>query len=121
MPVQLFRLRNVPDDEANEIRDLLTNNHIDHYETPAGNWGISMPAIWLNDESQLNEAKSLIAQYQNERQARIRNEYEQGKREGKHRSIISELIENPIQFILYIAIAAVILYFSIQPFLNFGQ
>jgi len=121
MSVQLFRLKNVPDDEAEEIRNLLTNNHIDHYETPAGNWGVSMPAIWLNDDEQLEKAKQLIDEYQKERQVRIRNEYEQGKREGKNRNFINELLENPIQFVLYIAFAAVILYFSIKPFLNFGQ
>jgi len=51
MAVQLFKLKGVPEDEAEDIRNLLTNHYIDHYETPAGNWGISMPAIWLNKES----------------------------------------------------------------------
>lgn len=121
MSVQLFRLKNVPDDEAEEVRGLLTKNHIDHYETPAGNWGVSMPAIWLNDDEQLEKAKLLIDEYQKERQVRIRNEYEQDKREGKNRNLMGELLENPIQFVVYIAIAVVVLYFSIKPFLNFGQ
>ena len=67
MPVPVFRLRNVPDDEAEEIRNLLKHNHIDFYETPAGNWGISMPAIWLNDDDQLERAKELIKEYQQHR------------------------------------------------------
>jgi hypothetical protein len=121
MAAQLFRLRNVPDDEAQEIRDLLSRHHIDHYETPAGNWGISMPAIWLNDDGQLEEAKELIEQYQNQRLARVRDEREKRKREGKKPSYFADFLENPIQVILYAAIAAVILYFSIKPFLNFGQ
>jgi len=121
MSVQLFRLKDVPDDEAEDIRDLLTENNIDHYETPAGNWGISMPAIWLNEDDQLVRAKMLIDEYQKERQARIKEEYDQLKREGKRQKFISELLTNPIQFLLYVGIAAVILYFSIKPFLNFGQ
>ena len=121
MSVQLFRLKNVPEDEAEDIRELLTSHRIDHYETPAGNWGISMPAIWLNDDDQLEQAKSLIDQYQNQRLARVRNEYEINKKEGKRQNILAELLENPIQLILYIAIAAVILYFSVKPFLEFGK
>lgn len=121
MPVQLFRLKNVPEDEAEDIRNLLASNNIEHYETPAGNWGVSMPAIWLQEDEQLEQAKSLIDQYQNQRVARVRNEYELNKKEGKRQNILAELLGNPIQFVLYIAIAAVILYFSIKPFLNFGQ
>ena len=77
MAAQLFKLRNVPEDEAQEIRDLLSQYQIDYYETPAGNWGISMPAIWLNDEQQLEQAKELIEKYQEERQIRARRDYEQ--------------------------------------------
>jgi len=121
MPVPLFRLRNVPEDEAEEIRELLEKNKIDFYETPAGNWGISMPAIWLNDDEQLDEAKALLDQYQTERQASARKQREQNKRDGKNVSMISELFSNSIQYIIYIAIAAVVLYFSIKPFLDFGK
>ena len=90
MPVQLFRLRGVPDDEAEDIRALLTDNGIDFYETPAGNWGISMPAIWLTDENQLQQAQSLIKTYQQERFVRIRNEYEQLRKDGKNKNFIDE-------------------------------
>ncbi|MEE3087569.1 MAG: DUF6164 family protein, partial [Pseudomonadota bacterium] len=38
----LFRMRDVPDDEAEEVRELLTQNKITFFETFAGNWGISM-------------------------------------------------------------------------------
>lgn len=115
MSVQLFRLKNVPDDEAEEIRSLLEKNYIDYFETPAGSWGISMPAIWLNDEDQLEKAMQLIDSYQSERLARYRSE------PADRKNILSELFNNPVQFVAYIAFEAVILYFSIKPFLNFGQ
>ena len=121
MSVQVFRLRNVPDDEAEDIRNLLTEHHIDYYETPPGNWGISMPAIWLNDDEQLEEAKLLIEKYQHERQTRVRHEYEQSKKSVRLGVFSREWFNNPVQFVIYIAIAAVVLYFSIKPFLNFGQ
>lgn len=121
MAVQVFRLRNVPDDEAQDIRDLLSNNQIEHYETPAGNWGISMPAIWIIDDEQKVLAKSLIKKYQAERIVKAKEAYKQAESDGLNRSIFSELFANPIRFILYIGLIAVILYFSIKPFLSFGQ
>ena len=52
MPELLFKLRNVPDDEAEEVRQLLNDHEINFYETRAGGWGISMPGIWLPDDRQ---------------------------------------------------------------------
>jgi len=115
MAVQLFKLRNVPEDEAQEIRDLLAKNNIDYYETPAGNWGISMPAIWLHDEDEIEDAKRLIDAYQLQRAADHRNNA------APRKSFIGSLLENPMQLIMYTAFACAILYFSIKPFLNFGQ
>lgn len=115
MPVQLFKLRNVPDDEAEDIRNLLQSNHFDYYETPPGNWGISMPAIWLHDEERLPDAKRLIDEYQVQRSVQYRKNSDQRK------NLLANLLENPLQIILYAAFAAVILYFSIKPFLDFGQ
>lgn len=121
MAVQLFRLRNVPDDEAEDIRNLLTKHHIDHYETPAGNWGISMPAIWLHDDLQLDRAKSLIEEYQQKRSKIAKLEREQANQEGTRQGLISSFMKSPIQTIVYTALAVVILYFSVKPFLNFGK
>lgn len=119
MPVRLFTLRNVPVDEIEDIRALLTNNHIDFYETPAGNWGISLPAIWLKDESQLDVARELLHSYQKQRSEKIKNEFEQLRLEGKDKSIKDSLKESPARFIVYILIVIGILYISIKPFISF--
>jgi len=121
MPVQIFKLRNVPDDEAADVRALLTENDIDFYETSAGNWGISAPGIWLKDKSHFAEARALIEEYQAERQQRMRQEYEQLKRQGRQRSVVQLITENPLRAILYLIGIAVILYISIKPFLHFGK
>lgn len=121
MPVILFKLRGVPDDEANEVRELLTKNEIDYYETSAGNWGISMPAIWLKDERQLRQAKLLIEQYQGERVIRVREEYRRLKNEGKHETIVYRFRQNPIQFLVYLAIVLFLIYLSTVPFIDFGK
>jgi hypothetical protein len=116
----LFSLRNVPEDEADEVRELLEQNHIDFYETSAGNWGISAPAIWLQDKTEYKRAKTLIDAYQKERFAKQRALYEQLRRDGKHRTFEDIIRENPLRFILYIAIIVILLYFSIRPFIKLG-
>ena len=76
MSVLLFKLNGVPEDEAEAIRECLSSQDIEFYETSAGNWGVSLAAIWLNDESRLEEARALIAHYQRQRALRAREDYE---------------------------------------------
>ena len=121
MPVRLFDLRAVPDDEADEVRALLTNNKIDFYETSAGNWGISVPAIWLHDDTHFELAKQLIVQYQKDRFSRARGEYTQLKREGKNRTIVDVVREDPVRFVIYLAIALFILVLTVKPFVDIGK
>lgn len=119
MAKKLISMRNMHSDEAEEIRALLTEKHVDHYETPEGNWGISMPAIWLHNEDDFERAKSILDQYHQARSERIRSEYNELKREGMHRTLLDELRENPVKFIAFTALAAAILYFSVAPFIAF--
>lgn len=121
MSALLISLRNVPDDEATEIRALLEANAIEFYETPAGRWGISAPAIWLEEDQDLKSTKALIEEYQEARYARKRAEYEQLKRQGKTKTLKDVIREEPLRFILYLAIVAVVLYFSIKPFFALGR
>ncbi|PWB58661.1 MAG: hypothetical protein C3F18_02165 [Nitrosomonadales bacterium] len=121
MPVKLFTLNGVPDDEAEDVRALLKASSVEFHETSAGNWGISSAAIWLNDNSRLEEARALIANYQNERQARARAEYEQLRREGRQRTLAHAIRQHPLRFFAYLAVIAAILYFSIKPFLDIGK
>ncbi len=117
----LFKLRNVPDDEADDIRRLLAEHEIDFYETYAGGWGISMPGIWLHDENELSKAKSLIQQYQIERARNSRAAYEQLKEEGRHKTVADKITEHPFQFLMLALIVLFILYISLRPFLSFGS
>lgn len=112
----LIRLRHAPDDEIREIRSLLQEHRIDFYETQAGPWGISAPAIWLRDEHQYDRAKALMDSYQEDRYRERHAEYEQLRRSGQHRTFLQNLLENPVQVVLYSLIAGLILYFSISPF-----
>ena len=121
MAVRLFSLHNVPEDEADEVRELLTNHALDYYESPEGNWGISVPAIWLRDESQLLEARSLIAEYQNKRLLRVREEYALLQEQGRNRTLLDVIREDPLRFVIYLAFIAMVIFFSIQPFMDVGK
>ena len=112
----LIKLRHAPDDEIQEIRNLLQEHRIDFYETQAGPWGISAPGIWLNDEHQYDRAKALMDDYQENRFREKHAEYERLRRVGQHRTFLQNLLENPLQVILYSLIVGLILYFSISPF-----
>lgn len=117
----LFKLRSVPDDEAEDIRQLLGEHEIDFYETHAGGWGISMPGIWLHDDTHLDEAKALIEQYQKERAIHARALFEQLKEEGRQQTVADKIAEHPFQFLILSLAVLFILYISLSPFLNFGS
>lgn len=107
MATLLVNLRNVPDDEVDEVRHVLTAHLIDFYETPPGRWGISAGGIWVRDDSQLEEARRLMAEYQEQRRARASAE--------------PPVRKHPLQILFYLAIAAAVLYFSIKPFMSLGK
>jgi hypothetical protein len=117
----LFKLNGVPDDEANDIRKILEENEIDFYETSAGKWGISSAAIWLQNKDQMVRAFVLIHEFQLNRQARIKQEYEHLQQQGKIETPLSRAWQHPVQFLLYIALILAILYISIKPFIFFGN
>ncbi len=117
----IFKLKSVSYDEADDIKNLLTENKIDFYESPAGNWEISMHALWLNDEAQYTQAEQIIDEYQVKRSQRIRLETQQKIDQGEYETFIQRLFNKPIQFFITLAIIILILYFSIMPFLGIGQ
>jgi len=111
MSVLLFRLRGVPEDEANDIRKLLAEHEIAFYETDAGNWGISLPAIWLPGDEQLEAARALVDAYQVQRQQHARQT-------SPPQSMLDRLRSAPLLVILCLAAMLFILYVSLMPFLR---
>lgn len=120
MSTLLFRLTNVPEDEADEIRELLRSNGIDYYETSAGNWGISMPALWLIKDEDLFKAQQLLEEYQHQRSITQREKYLQLKKMGANISLLSSIKERPWRFIVYLGAILFILYVSIKMVFEFG-
>jgi len=120
MAVLLFSLRNVPDDEADAVRALLSENDIDFFETSAGNWGISAPGIWLKDSARYERAKELLEGFQQSWAKVQKEKYRQLAQNGEINTVFNHLKQNPLQVIVYIAIVLFILYVSINPYVNFG-
>lgn len=112
----LFRLRNVPDEEAAEVRDLLTEHDIDFYETTAGNWGISMPGIWLRHDGDYPAARDLLDAYQADRTQRVRAEYDAARAAGEAETQWQRVRNEPLKVIACLVAIGVLLYLSIAAF-----
>ena len=118
MPTLVFRLRNVPEDEANDIRHLMEESQLDWYETSAGNWGIAMPGIWVSNDSDQDTARDLINSYQQTRQVERRDDYQRAVDSGTATSLAQRVREQPMRVTGIVIFCLFILYVSINPFLQ---
>ena len=111
MTTLVFRLRNVPDDEAEDVRALLEEAGLAWYETTAGNWGIAMPGLWVEDPDEATRARALIDAYQRERASRMHADREPV-------SAFERVRERPLASLAILAFCAFILYVSVNPFVE---
>ncbi len=114
----LLNLRGVPDDEADEVRQLLSDYHFDYYETSPNRWGITQGGIWLRDPDQYPDAKRVLDAYQKRRFERVRAEHEAMRRRGELETVTQRILRDPLRFLLYFLLIAVILAFMTIPFIN---
>jgi hypothetical protein len=120
MPHQLLSLRNVPEDEAEQVRRLLEANGIDYYETPASLWGVSGGAIWLKDDQPVARARDLLNEYQVQRAKDMRALHLEQRRAGGVDTLWGRVRRDPLRMLLYLAVVVLVLYLSTKPFLDFG-
>lgn len=118
MSLLLFRLNNVPQEEADAVREILREGNIDFYETSAGAFGISVAAIWLRDKSKAAHARQIIAEFQEQHSRQLRAEWEAGRTRGDVDTFLKRLRREPFKMLLLIAGLIVILYVSIVPWLS---
>lgn len=116
MATLLFKLHNVPEDEAEDVRQLLVEHEIPFHETHAGFWGLGVSAIWLGDKSRLEEARALIAEYQQARAQRQRAEFHERSARGEVPSMGRRLLNNPMRFLALLAAVVVVLAITLLPF-----
>lgn len=118
MGTLLFRLSQVPTDEAQDIRQLLEDNDIDYYETHAGFFGTSVAGLWLERKDQQERARTLLSQYQQERLQRVRADYECRLAAGEVENLWQRIKRQPLKVLLCLVAVVIILYFSIMPFMR---
>ena len=96
----LLNLRNVPDDEADDVRAFLRAARIEHYETRPGPFGISAGGIWVRADGVMAQARRLMADYQRERAIRVRAERQQAEREGTAETFADIARAQPLRVVL---------------------
>ena len=105
----LLNLRNVPDDEADDVRAMLDANGIAYYETKPGPWRISVGGIWVTEDAAIIEARRLMADYQQKRGERARAEYAASVRDGTAQTFWTVVRAEPGRVLLtFLAIACLL-------------
>lgn len=102
MPKLLLNLRDVPDDEADEVRALLAEQKIAFYETEPNFWGVSGGGIWIKRDEDVAAAKELLAEYQLRRRARARAEYRAAEHAGTATTLWASVRENPLRALVVV-------------------
>ena len=120
MALLLFSLRGVPEDESKDVCDLLTSHNIDFYETSAGNWGMSMPALWVRNEVDVEKAREIISTYQEQRAINSRDNYKKLKQNGLQQTFLKAFIAQPVRCSTYIFAMALVIYVSIKLLYEIG-
>ena len=96
----LMNLRDVPDDEADDVRAMLDARGIASYETRPSIWGISAGGIWITEDAAFADARRAMDDYQQQRAARARAEYAAAKRAGTAATFITLLRADPARVVL---------------------
>lgn len=112
----LFKLAQVPDDEAQEIRMLLNEHQINYYETDAGFFRVGLDAIWLADGTQEERARELIRAYQAERAIRQQQNYAQLVEAGQAPSMWQHFCAQPLRFMALVIAIIFVAGLTLLPF-----
>lgn len=96
MPKLLLNLRQVPDDEAEEVGAMLDAQGIAWYQTPPNRWGVSAGGIWIRDEAEYPRARAAMDVYQAQRAERVRAEWAQARANGTAPTMLGLLRANPL-------------------------
>lgn len=121
MSALIFRLRDVCDDEADEVRRLLDQHGFAYHETGAGFLGLGTAGLWLLDSDQKQAARALIDRYQAERSARLAADYQALCDAGQAETTWHRSLRHPVRTLFYLAGAAAVLYLVLAPFLMLGR
>ena len=113
----LMGLRDVPDDEAADIRALLDAHDLPWYETAPSFWGVSGGGFWLRDGARLAEAKALLAAYQDERGRVAREQRADDLAAGRVDSPWADLRRRPLQTLAIVSGIVLMIALTLLPFI----
>lgn len=116
MATLLFRLNNVPEDEAEDIRQLLDDKGFSFYETHAGFFGLGVAAIWLINDQQLPLARAIIDEYQAKRAIKQRQQYEELRASGEIPDFFQSIWQHPFRFLGVLLLILFVLSLMLIPF-----
>ncbi|MCL1497902.1 hypothetical protein A7D16_10215 [Xanthomonas nasturtii] len=113
----LLNLRNVPEDEADEVRALMREQAVRFYETRPSNWGISAGGLWLSDDTDYPRAKAAMDAYQAQRGAIARAQRQEELAAGTAETFGALLRRRPVFVIATLIGMLVIASLVLLPFL----
>lgn len=116
MATLLFKLNQVPEDEAEDIRQLLDEGGFDVYETSAGFFGLGVAAIWLRNHSDVSRARALIDNYQQQRAETMQADYQARVANGEEAGFWQQSLQHPFRSLGVLAVVALILAVIMLPF-----
>ncbi|MDR0782071.1 MAG: DUF6164 family protein [Pseudomonadales bacterium] len=119
MAILLMKLRQVPEDELVDILRLLDEHEVDYYQTSAGAFGISLPALWLHDAAREDEAKALLAAYAEQRRSEARKAQAVLEAAQGTRTVFDIFREHPVKFSVRVLVILLLLWLSVRPFLRY--
>jgi hypothetical protein len=99
----LLNLRNVADDEIQDVTALLDQAGIAHFRTEPSPWGISFGGIWIRDDADHARAKALMAGYQQARGERVRAERQAALADGSAETFSTLVRRRPLFVVAVLA------------------
>ncbi|MCP5136155.1 MAG: hypothetical protein H6981_05085 [Gammaproteobacteria bacterium] len=112
MPALIFHLKDVPEDEAAEVRQVLRDADIAFYETSGGTvalaLGLASPAIWIKQDADQERARELIDAYQHGRW--------ESAAQNAPETLRDRVRNRPLPTLLALLLIGIVLYFSLSPF-----
>lgn len=118
MPRLLLNLRDVPDDEIDDVLALMAGHDIECYETPRGPFGITAGALWLRRAADYPRARELMDQYQHERTERARARRQEVALRGDADTLWSYARRHPLRVVLVLAGSLFVLMVLFAPLIE---
>lgn len=114
----LLNLRNVPEDEAEQVKELLTENEIPFFETSPSFFGFNAGGIWLQQKEHGPEAKALLADYQQQRAEAAQAHWQELRERGIQPTQWQMMKKHPIRFAFTLIGIVILFVIMLLPFLS---